>query len=76
MNQIPSLKILAYNLRLNCSTTIQNIPFASFPGAEDRLKNLLELRWCYSGDPPKHYHKCFVTSIKLNNDGKQWKNPY
>src|SRR6266498_3915570 len=57
MNQIPSLKILNYDL--NYSVMIQNIPFVSFPKAEECLKNLLEFRHDSNTNPdnPEHIYQ-------------------
>ncbi len=77
MNQIPSLKILHYNHNLSyltTSTTIQNIPFVSFPKAKDCLIDLLEFK-CDSSIYPKHIyqlsqicHNIQTLSIKLRSN--------
>src|SRR5688572_7632120 len=54
MNQISSLKSLNYNLRY--LTTINDIPFVSFPGAKDCLTDLLEFK-CVSDYYPKYFHQ-------------------
>src|SRR6266498_2745570 len=53
MNQIPSLKILDYDLRYR--TTVQNIPFVAFPGAKGCLTDLSELK-CDSNLFPERFH--------------------
>src|SRR6266540_4321323 len=57
MNQIPSLKILNYDVYY--SVTIRNIPFVSFPKAEECLKNLLEFRHDSNTNPdnPEHIYQ-------------------
>ncbi len=72
MNQIPSLKVLNYNV--NYSVTIRNIPFVSFPKAKDCLIDLLEFKsdLCIY---PKHIyqlsqicHNIQTLSINLHSD--------
>jgi len=72
MNQIPSLKVLNYNV--NYSVTIRNIPFVSFPKAKDCLIDLLEFKSDLFIYPEHIYqlsqicHNIQTLSINLHSD--------